>query len=421
MPKTVEEIVEEQRGIVEQIRTKWEDYEKEKFTKSEALEFEEKANKQYDHLTEELKKIEKIAERVDAIETRMKRPGGIQEPESGLTPEKKAFEKWIRFGRGVLSAEDQKLLKVQRVTPIDPEVLRRFDIPEEKVLTIAGETGIAYLAPGEYVNEIIKGVTEISPVRSLARVKPTSNNFVEIPRRTGQFAAAWTTEIGTKAETEGLEYGMEQIPNHEMYALVKISKHSLEDSAFNLESELTEEFSEQFGLAEGTAFITGNAVGKPEGVLENGDVDKSTVIYDQSDTKLLPDGLIDLIFAPKSAYTRNGTIGCRRATIALMRKMKSTTEPVYYWEPDLQKGSPGVFMGYPIVEMPDVPACADGAYSMIFGDWRRGYVISDRIQIEVQRLVELYAESNQVGFIARKRVGGQVVLAEALWAGVGQA
>ena len=83
----------------------------------------------------------------------------------------------------------------------------------------AGTSGVSYLAPGEYVNTIIKGVTEISPIRSLADVKPTSSSFSEIPKRTGQFAAAWTTEIGSRTETTGLTYGMEQIPNHEMPGL----------------------------------------------------------------------------------------------------------------------------------------------------------------------------------------------------------
>ena len=402
----LQDYVNEQAQIVEEIRTRFEEAEKGKFTKTEAEEFEKKANARYDELTTKIEELKKLNDRIDEIETKMKRPGNSPENKDEKSESVKVFEKWLRLGRGGLTPEETKLLR-------QPD--------EKKVLTIGGTTGVSYLAPGEYVNQIIKGVTEISPMRSLADVKPTSNNFVEIPKRTGQFAATWVAEVGSKTETTGLTYGMETIPNHEMYALVKVSNHALEDSAFNLEGELTSEFSEQFAKAEGTAFITGNAVGKPEGFIVNADVNKSTVVFDAGDDAIIVNGVIDLLFAPKTAYARNGKLLGNRKQIAYLRKYKDATSGLYYWLPDGTAGTPGTFMGVPIVEVPDMADPADGAYSMAFGDFKRGYVISDRIQISIQRLTELYAESGQVGFLARKRVGGQVVLAEAIYVGVGQA
>jgi HK97 family phage major capsid protein len=402
--KELQEFIDEQAQVVEGIRQKWEEVEKGVFTKAEAKEYEEKANIRFDELGKEIKKLTKLNERLDEIETKMNRPGNAPENKDKKSPEHKAFEKFLRFGERELTSEEFKLLRPS----------------EGKVLTIGGGTGVSYLAPGEYVNEIIKGVTEISPSRSLADVKPTSTDYSEIPKRTGQFAAAWVSEIGNRSETTGLTYGLERIPNHEMYADVRISKRALEDSAFNLEAELTAEFAEQFAKAEGTAFVTGNGVGKPEGFTVNTDVHKTTVVFDASDDAIVLTGLIDLLYAIKTAYARNATIVARRATIAYLRKMKDANNK-YYWEPDWQLGTPGRFMGNPIVEVPDMAACADGALSIGYGDFKKGYVISDRVQIEIQRLVELYAASGQVGFLARKRVGGQVVLPEAIYLGVGQA
>lgn len=397
---------EEQRKIVEEIRTRFEDVEKGIYTKAEAKEFEEKANKRYDELTEKIQAIASLNDRIEDIETKMNRPGNGKDSTDGKPESTKAFEKWLRYGHSALTPDESKLLK-----------------PEEgKVLTIGGSTGINYLAPGEYVNQIIKGVTEISPMRQLADVRTTSNNFVEIPKRTGQFAATWVSEVGTRSETTGLTYGMEMIPNHEMYALVKVSNHSLEDSEFNLEAELTAEFAEQFAKAEGTAFVTGDAVGKPEGFTVNSSVDASTVVFDVSDDAIVLSGLIDLMHAPKTAYARTGTLIGNRTSIAYLRKYKDSTSGMYYWQPDGQAGNPGRFLGVPIVEMPDMASLTTAGYKgLAFGDFRRAYVISDRVQISVQRLTELYAESGQVGFLARKRVGGQVVLAEAIYIGISQA
>ena len=100
---------------------------------------------------------------------------------------------------------------------------------EYKALSISTDSAGGYLAPIEYVREIIKGVTEISAFRSLVRVRQTAQKSIQIPKRTGQFAAQRVSEQGTKSETTGLAYGLEELPAHELYALVDISNQMLED------------------------------------------------------------------------------------------------------------------------------------------------------------------------------------------------
>jgi HK97 family phage major capsid protein len=90
------------------------------------------------------------------------------------------------------------------------------------------------------------------------------------------------------------------------------------------------------------------------------------------------------------------------------------TNNFYLWMPSLATGQPSTLLGRPIVSCPDMPNIASSAYAVGFGDFSKAYTIVDRIQTEVQRLTELYAESGQVGVIVRRRVGGQVTLAEAI-------
>ncbi len=339
----------------------------------------------------------KIQARMDELEKAVKRPIlNAADEKKEKSPEMKAFSSYLK--KGTLTPEEQK------------------------VLTISDDTGVGYLAPKEYVAEIIKGVAEISPIRSLASVVSTDKNSRQSPKETGTFDAGWVAEIGTRTETTGLKFGLEEIPVHEMYALVKISQQALEDSAFNLEAYLQEKIVERFAYLEGVAEVSGNAVGKPEGFLTNAAVDATTVVYDVSDGAILINGMIDLIVSKlKSAYSRVGTLVANRGTIAYLRKAKDASNR-YYWEPSFQAGTPGVFLGVPIVEVPDMPALTTAGYKgMAFGDWKRGYLIVDRIGMSVQRLVEKYAEYGQVGFMARRRVGGQVVLAEALAIGISQA
>jgi len=337
---------------------------------------------------------EKIEARLDALETKMNRPpigdsGTKDERTEKSTAERKAFGTWLR--KGILGPE------------------------ERKVLTISDDTTGGFLSgPPDYVREIIKGITEISPIRQLARVRETVNRTIQVPKRTGQFSAARTAEVAERTERTGLKYGLEEMALPEAYALVRVSRQDLEDSAFNLEAEIAAEIVEQFAVLEGTEFLTGNGVGQAEGILIN-----TTVIAGCETTAgsnaIAADDLIGVQYALKEGYARNASWLMKRATVKVVRLLKEATTNAYIWQPGLQANQPATLLGNPVVECVDMPSgLVDNQYEVAYGDFRRGYLIGDRIQIEIQRLVEKYAEFGQIGFMARKRFNGQVVLPEAI-------
>lgn len=286
---------------------------------------------------------------------------------------------------------------------------------EYKALGISNDTTGGYLAPIEYIREIIKGVTDVSPARSLARVRQTASKAITIPKRTGQFAAQWVADQGTKSETDGLRYGMWEIPTHEMYALIDISNQNLEDSAFNMEAEINFEATEQFAVAEGAAFVSGNGVGKPLGFLdaasglaENVSGSASTI----ADADGQANGLLSLKYALKTAYARNATWALNRTTLGSVRKLKDGDKS-YIWMPGIA-GQPSTIDGDPYVEVPDMPSEGAGAYPIAYGDFARAYTLVDRIQMEMLRDPYTQATSGNIRFIFRRRLGGQVTLAEAV-------
>ena len=352
-------------------------------------------------LTEAAKKaeaIEEVKSRFDELETAMKRT-------TGADPQTKAsrVNDWARavvdahtMGQANLSADQQKTLKAIN--------------DEYKSLAVTPDTAGGYLAPVEFVREIIKGETEISPVRTLARVRQTAQKSVQIPKRTGQFAAQWVAEQGTRSETTGLTYGLEEIATHEIFALVDISNQMLEDSAFNMEQEISSEAIEQFALAEGTAFVTGNGVGKPQGFLSAASV---LTTNSGAATAVTADGLLTLKHAIKTAYTRNANFLLNRTTLGSVRKLKDDNKQ-YLWMPGIANGKPNTIDGDPYMEMPDMPNEGAGLKPVAYGDFRRAYTWVDRISMEMLRDPYTQATSGNVRFIVRKRVGGQVVLAEAI-------
>lgn len=344
-------------------------------------------------------KLDDNEKRIGAIEAKAARlpvEPDPSKPKAG-TEAKAAFLNWARYGS--VTPEEQKHL-----TPWTPG-------PEERrALAVGVATAAGFLAPTEYVREILKGVIEFSPLRQFAGVRQTSAKAIQVPKRTGVFAAAWVAEQATRTETTGLTYGLEEIPAHEMYALVDASFQQLEDSAFDLEAILNAEFSEQFGVAEGIAFINGNAVGKPEGVMTNAAVGETN---SGNASLLTADGLISLFYDLKDAYARNAVWLMRRATVKAVRQLKDTTNQ-YLWQPGLSGGAPSTILDRPYIEALDMPAVAANAFPVAFGDFKRGYLIVDRIEIAVTRDPFTQAASGNVRFHARKRVGGQVVIAEAI-------
>lgn len=287
-----------------------------------------------------------------------------------------------------------------------------FEPGVRKALIEGSDTQGGYLAPLEYVNEMLKNVVEWSPVRSIVTVRSTTRQGIQIPKRTGTAIARWINETGTRTETTNPKFGMEEIRVHEAYAMTAVSWSELEDSVFNLEAFLREEFAEQFGLLEGTAIINGTGAGQPEGLLTNADI---TSINNGSATVLDPDKLIELYYDLKEAYLQNSTWVLNRSTLRVIRQMKDGNG-VYLWAPGIRTDArPATILDRPYITAPDMPQIgSSGASVIMFGDFRRGYYVLDRVALDM--MVDPYSskETGMVEFSARRRTGGQVVIAEAL-------
>jgi len=290
--------------------------------------------------------------------------------------------------------------------------LEGLDGAEKKALTVSNDSTGGYLAPPEYVKELLKEVTEMSPIRSISRVRNTSARSIQIPKREGTFTAQWVAESGTRSETEGYRVGLEELPAHEMYAMVDISEQDLEDSVFNLEAEMQSEFATQFAKAEGKAFVDGDSVGKPEGFTQNTSVGN---IDSGSNSAITAENLMDVYAAIKSDYAKNGTWVFNRSVLSTIRKLKDTAgQYVFQAGFSLQVGATSTILGHPYIEASDMENAAQDKKCIAFGDFRRGYMIVDRVALSVLRDPFTQATTGNVRYIARRRVGGQVIMPEAI-------
>mgnify|MGYP001149410779 CR=1 FL=1 len=338
-------------------------------------------------LTQQQKHSEGFEAKLNEIETMLKRPANAMEAKD-VDLSLKAWDSFMRKGES------------------------HMDEMELKALTVGTAATAGNLAPAEYVEELIKVITEISPVRSVARVRQTSNKEIEVPSKTASFAAAWTAETGSRTETTGYTTSLNTIPTHELYALVDISGMLLEDSVFDLEAEMNTEFAEQFAKAEGNAFLVGNGTNKPTGILDGTTVASTTAA---AAAAIATDDIMDLVHGLKSEYARNASFMMNRSTLGAIRKLKDTAgQYIFQTGFSGQSGLPNTILGHPYVEAVDMADIAASAKPVVFGDYRRGYMIVDRVALSVLRDPYSQASTGNVRYIARRRVGGEVVLSEAM-------
>lgn len=130
-------------------------------------------------------------------------------------------------------------------------------------------------------------------------------------------------------------------------------------------------------------------------------------------TAVTADGLLTLKHAIKTAYSRNANFLLNRTTLGSVRKLKDSTGQ-YLWMPGIAQGKPNSIDGDPYVEMADMPSEAAGAKAVAYGDFRRAYTWADRISMELLRDPYTQATLGNIRFQLRKRVGGKVVLPEAI-------
>ncbi len=335
--------------------------------------------------------INKMTKKLDELEVTQKRLLTVASGEKIVSVEHKAYVDWLRYG--TLS-----------------EHLRKSEGKiETKVMTLADPTTGGYLTSPEMAAEMIKSITEFSPIREIANVRPTSRETYKQRKRTGIPTGGRTGETETRTATTGLVFGMEEIPTHEYYCFDDISRWNLEDSDFNLEAEINEAFQEAIGVLEGYDFILGSGVKRPEGFMVNSSV--GSVVSGDAD-EITADGLFKLYFEPKSAYTPRSVFVMNRKTMLKASTLKDTTNN--YLLRRLGESPTWNILGARVVEAKDMADEAANAYPVVFGDFKRAYTIVDRTQIVTLRDPFTQAASGAIRFWLFKRTGGQVVLAEAI-------
>ncbi|MEW6938086.1 phage major capsid protein [Trueperella pyogenes] len=267
-----------------------------------------------------------------------------------------------------------------------------------------------YLVPDEFEATLVTSLADENVMRSIAKVIQTTSGDRKIPVVSTHGSAAWLDEGKAMSESDEV-FDQVSLSAFKLGTFLKISEELLQDTAFNVEAYLADEFGRRIGAAEEEAFIAGDGRGKPTGIFAATGGAPSAVTTAKA-TDITADELIDLHYALRAPYRKNATWLMNDATVKTVRKLKDTTGQ-YLWQPALTLGAPDTILGRPVATSTFVPELKAGAKSVAFGDFSY-YWIADRQGRSFKRLNELFATSGQVGFLATQRVDGKLILPEAV-------
>ena len=272
---------------------------------------------------------------------------------------------------------------------------------------IASDGG--YLVPEEYDSRLIEGLEEENIFRRLGTTITTSGER-KINIAGAKPAAAWIDE-GEELTFGDAKFDQINLDAHKLHVAVKVTEELLYDNAFGLENYLLRQFSKALANAEEDAFLNGDGAGKPLGIFAE-DGGAQIGVTAASATDITADEIINLVYALKRPYRKRAKFIMNDQTIAVLRKLKDENGQ-YLWQPSLQAGEPDRLFGYEVMTSAYVPTVAAGKPVIAFGDFSY-YNIGDRGVRSFAELKELLAGNGMVGFVAKERVDGKLVLAEAV-------
>ena len=296
---------------------------------------------------------------------------------------------------------------------------------EQKALSTTPDRDGGYLVPSGLHDRLYTTLQVASVMRPLAHVREISTSGLELLIDKDMADTGWVAETEARVETRTPELAKIRISVHEMYARPRATQKLLDDALLNVEDWLSQKIAQKMAAMENVAFISGDGVNKPKGILSYttaaghawqwGHLEEiQTGIKGDFTDDLGAINLQDIFFSLKPQYLPGSSWLMSRSAQARIRTLKDAESGRYLWEPPLSGSLTPTLLGYPVVISDDMPPLIKGAASkaIIFGNFKEGYQIVDRTGIRVLR--DPYSAKPYVEFYTTRRVGGDVVNFEAL-------
>ncbi|TPT55481.1 phage major capsid protein [Acinetobacter baumannii] len=387
--KDIEEVAADLKGT-------FEDFKKKNDKELEGIKAEKgKLSEEVEKINEKLGDLDKLKTELEKELKEAKRPGATDGKEVG--EHKSAFYQFLRKG-------------------ID-DGLSELEI--KAVQTTTNQDG-GYAVPEELDRTLLELLKDESPMRAVCSQMTIGTPDYKKLVNLGGAGSGWVGETDNRPATGTPTLAQIQAYMGEIYANPQATQTSLDDVFFDVENWISTEVAQEFAEKEGQAFLLGDGDKKPKGILAYAMAttnDKTRAFGTLQQIKsgqagnFTGDNLIDLIYSLKKGYRNGALFMMTNLTQSKVRKFKDP-EGNYIWQPGLQLGQPSTLLGYGIEENEDMPESEADANAVLFGNFKRGYLITDRMGTRVLR--DPYTNKPYVGFYTTKRTGGMLTDSNAI-------
>lgn len=328
--------------------------------------------------------------------------------------------KTMSYGRPALSARAEVEAPHQKAFNAylrsgDDDGLRGLTL-EGKAMSTAVAADGGYLVDPQTADRIRSMLFATSSLRSIANVVQVEATSFDVIIDRSEVGSGWATEAAATTETATPTIERISIKLHELAAMPKASQRLLDDSAFDVEGWLAEKIATRFIRAEAAAFINGDGVDKPKGILLPTKVANASWTWGQLGyiptdaaadfaTTNAVDCIVNLVYALGADYRANAAFVMNSKTVGAVRKMKDA-DGRFMWSDGLAANEPARLMGYPVLVSEDMPDVGANTYPIAFGDFRAAYTIAERPDLRILR--DPFSAKPNVLFYANKRVGGDI-------------
>ena len=281
------------------------------------------------------------------------------------------------------------------------------DVAVRNALSIGEDTEGGYTVPDEFERQLIHGLEENNIFRRMAHVIRTASGTRKIPIANDVMEASWIDEGEEIPETD-TQFAQTTLSAYKLGTMIKVSNELLHDSAFDIAAYIADRFGVCMGNAEEKAFISGDGDKKPTGLLA--ETGAQLGVTTASETIITFDDIFGLYYSLKAPYRRKASFLTTEAVMLQLMTLKDGNGN-YIWKPSLDIAKPDTILGRPVYTSTYMPAPTAGNKAVCFGDYSY-YWVADRSNRTFRRLNELYARTDQVGFLTTQRVDGKLILPE---------
>jgi len=317
-------------------------------------------NGELDALDKRIKSALEVEERAKAADEAFERVAG-KPAEPGVQQRQHTDEELRAFLRG----EGPRAYEVKPTGPVNFRDL-------SKLSASAG----ANTVPTSFYDRLVAHLIETSAImQSGATILNTaSGESIQVPKTTSHSSAAIVTEAGSISESDPA-FGQVTLGAYKYGTMIQVSRELLTDTGVDLEGYLAMQAGRALGNAFGAHAVTGTGSSQPRGVVTDATLGKTGAASATPAGGFTADDLIDLFYSVIAPYRMS--TACRwlmkDATAGEVRKLKDENGQ-YLWQPSLVAGAPDTILGKPVLTDPNVPAVANSAKSVLFGDFSQYFV-----------------------------------------------